>query len=125
MLTADALPKRNAALATRMRRRLGLRGVRGLEETYARTKRHMPGAVQEDVQRLIEAEGMLAHPKMQARMDPTGLEAGYRRVERWLRKANPTERRKNFWLDLAAANAFNFLVVGAVVVVLLQAGGHL
>lgn len=124
MPTGNTLPERNAALAGMMTKRLRVRG-KGLEQTFARARRHMPHWAQAEVARLIEAEGMLAHPKMQARMDVSELDAGYRRVERWLRTANPSERRRAFWLDLAAANAFNLLVVGAVVVVLLQAGGHL
>lgn len=118
----DVISERSGAIASLMEERLGVRG-RGLERKLHKAGRKMPRWVRNEARQLVEAERLMGHPKLAMQADPSITDQAYARCQSWLKTVDPSERRKSWWLSLAAANAFNLLVVGAIVVLALSVGG--
>ena len=112
MQPQDLIKERSDALADLIEARLGVRG-KGLARKLQKARRVMPGWVQREARQVVEAEQLLAHPKLMMQADPSTLDQAYRKCETWLKSVDPAARRRGFWLDLLAVNAFNLLLLAA------------
>jgi len=118
-------PERKAEeIASLIGARLGIRG-RSLEERVHRAGRLLPRRVRRDVQVLIEAEQAAGHPKLMKRIDPQTLDRAHRDCKRFLEKIDGSERMMRLTMGFVRTNAFNLLMVFALVVAVLVWRGYL
>ncbi len=111
MLAVTTVEKHADQLADLIEERLGIRG-RGLEVKLRRAGRAMPRYIRREATRIVQAKQLTANPKLMRQVDPSGIEAAYKKCETWLKSVNPNERRKGAALSLLATNAFNLLAIG-------------
>ncbi len=109
----DEIRARSDALAELIEARLGVRG-RGLGGKLRAAGRTLPRWVRREAGQLVEAEALLAHPKLRTQADPAALDQAYKRCERWLKSVDPGARRRAYWLNILTVNAFNLLVLAVV-----------
>ena len=117
-----SLDKEIADLDRLMEERLRVSG-RDLPARLRRAGRMLPRAMRRRARALIEAQTMLRTPKLARRVDIAGRQADAERLAAYLKTLDPAEARKTALIRLAAAIAFNLLVVaGLVLAVLLWRG---
>jgi hypothetical protein len=124
MVTAEYLDQRSDQLAQLIGERLGVRG-KGLEAKLRHAGRLLPGWARREAARYVEAKQRMGHPRLMQQTDETALEAGYSRVEKWLKSVDPAERRKTRILGFLATNALNLLIITAAFIAWLVWSGHL
>ncbi|WP_049641736.1 hypothetical protein [Candidatus Rhodobacter oscarellae] len=122
MNTGLTVADQASRIADLMESRLGI-GGRGLEAKLKRARRSMPKWVRQEAQRLVEAERLMAHPKLMMQADPEALKHSYKRCERYLKSVDPNAWIKDYWLQFAAVNAFNLLLVVGLLLAVLWAVG--
>ena len=123
MQASNTIGARTDHIAELIEARLGVRG-RGLEAKLRRAGRRLPRRVRRGAQSLIEAERLMAHPRLARQTDPATLDGAYRQVETWLMSVDPAEQRKTRILNFLAVNAANLLLVAALFVAYLVWAGH-
>ncbi len=116
--------QRARRLADLLHRKLGV-GGRGLEARLRRARRRLPRHIRREVDLLAEAVRLQGNPQLARRNDPARLEAAFRAVESHLDGLDKWQRRKDAALSLLTVNAFNLLVVAALLVAVLRWRGLL
>lgn len=111
-------------LAQLIEAKLDVRG-RGLEAKLKRAGRRIPRHIRAEAALLVEAMRLQSHPKLSRQTDTARLETAAATVERYLQGLDPWDRRKAVLLDWLAVNAFNLLVIGALVIGVLLWRGFL
>lgn len=109
------LPNANAALATLLRERLGIRRGETLEAKLAHAGRLVPRSERAAGRRLVEAERLWPHPRLRRQVNPADLANAETRLRGWLEGIDPADRRKGMILGVLASLAFNFLLLLAAV----------
>lgn len=113
------LPDLIDTVAQRMRDRLGAGGgtlARGL----AKSGHRLPRRVRAAARRLAEAEPLARHPRLRLTLNSGELGAAAREVTRHLDAIDLADRRKGWWLGMAAGMAFNLLLMVALLVAFLR-----
>ena len=123
MESYDTVTMRSDRLADLIEKRLGVRG-RGLEAKLRKAGRLLPRWLRHEASRLVEAERLMAHPKLRMQTDPTTLDRAYRQCEKWLKAVDPAERRKGRVLAFLGVNAANLLIVSAAFIAYLVWAGY-
>jgi hypothetical protein len=113
----------NAALAELLRARLGVRGAT-LKTGLRRAGRLLPRPVRKAGQDLARAEALWANPKLRRRLDPARLAEAERLVRTHLETIDRADRRRGYWLGVAAPLAFNLLLLLAAAVAWLHWSGR-
>lgn len=124
MMTAEWLQTHSASLADLFEKKLKIRG-NGLEAKLRRAGRRLPRNVRREAERLVAAERYAGHPRLMMQLDMAQLQAAHARCERYAKGVDLTRRRKDRALNIAAAIAFNLLVVSAAFIWYLTWAGHL
>ncbi len=102
----------STALSKAFGKRLGVGGAT-LSDRLGRAGRDVPKSVRREAATLIEAEAMLAHPKLRRQVDPRKLDRAYRVSSSWLGGVNRSERRIDRVLGLIAVNVVNIGLLAA------------
>lgn len=123
MTHQDQIRARATDISELIAKRLRVRKGKDLEAQLQRAGRRLPGWVRREARVLVEAEQLLAHPKLAMQADPATLDKSAKRVEAWLRRQDPSAQRRAFWRQVVAANAFNLLFVGLAFLVTLRLAG--
>jgi hypothetical protein len=118
------LDARAERLAKLIEERLNVRG-QGLAAKLGRGGRKLPRAVREAGEQLLLAQRMAQNPKLARQIDHARIAAACDVAERMLGRIDPFERRKTVVINWLAGNAFNILVVLALVLVLIAWRGLL
>lgn len=118
------LDMRAERLANLIEEKLGVRG-KGLQAKLGRGGRKLPRAVREAGEQLLLAQRMAANPKLARQVDYDRINASCDVAERMLGRIDPWERRKTQGINWLAGNAFNLIVVLALVVALIAWRGLL
>lgn len=118
------LEARAERLAKLIEEHLDVRG-KGLEAKLGRGGRKLPRAVREAGEQLLLAQRMASNPKLARQVDYPRIEAACDVAERMLSRIDPWDRRKTAIVNWLAGNAFNILVVLALVLVLVTRRGLL
>ena len=113
---------RSDRLVEMIETKIGVKG-RGLEEKLRRAGRRLPKRVRSDAMQLVEAERLMAHPKLAMKANTGGLDRAYRRCADWLNGVDRSEQRKSFWLGILAQNAFNVLFVAVAFLLTVRLAG--
>ena len=114
--------ERNEELAKTMARQLRLRGG-SLADVAGRAGRKLTRPLAADVQLLVEAETLAAHPKFAHRIDQKQLARAERRLLTFLEKQNPAKERRDAFLDRLAWIVFVlFTILVALFFLLLSRG---
>ncbi len=100
-----------------LRKKLGVRG-KTLAESVRRARRRLPKQVYRQALELARAEPMAEHPKLHLVLDMPRLDKAAQDVQSFLRAINLADRRWGRFLDILGSMAFNLLVLGALVLVL-------
>ncbi|MGH1330985.1 MAG: hypothetical protein ACRBBK_08895 [Paracoccaceae bacterium] len=117
-----SIQARAEALALVFEEHLGLTG-QGLEAKLRRAGRSLPGWVRAESRRILAAVDFEQAPKLARQIDEARIDRAFASIEKWLVEQDPWEKRRAWMIGFAAANVFNFLVVGgAMAAVLLWRG---
>lgn len=123
MTHQDRIRARAGDISDLIAKRLGVRKGRSLEAKLRAAGRRLPRWVRREAQVLVEAERLMAHPKLAMQADPAALDQAAERVEAWLKRQDRGAQRRAFWLHLAASNAFNLLFVALAFLITLRLAG--
>ena len=116
------VPEKTEELATLMAQQLRVRPG-SLQEVAQRAKRRLPRHVQRDVDALIEAEAVAAHPKFAHRIDTKKVAKAEQKLRAFLSKQDPKAERRAEFLDRLAAIVFVlFAILVALFFLLIQRG---
>ncbi len=105
---------KSAALSKAFGKQLGVSGAT-LSDRLGRAGRTVPKSVRREARALIEAEAMLAHPKLRRQVDPKKLDRAYRVSSSWLGGVDRGARRTDRVLGLIAVNLVNLGLLAAAV----------
>lgn len=97
-------------IAALMEERLGIRGD-GFEAKVARAGRLLPRRLRREGALIVEARALATHPKLARRVDDRRLRRAARAFERYLTRVDAGERRVTRWINWAAGNALNIVLV--------------
>ncbi len=111
-------------LAKLLEDRLDLRGD-GLQAKLARAERRLPRHIRAELDAIVEAETLSAHPRLSRQIDHARLARRFDAVEHYLRNVSPWERRGRLLQDWLAGQAVNALLLAALVYGLLRWRGYL
>ena len=113
------IQSRTKRLVELMEKHLGTRGPT-LERALRRAGRRLPRGLRDKGQLLVEAERMAEHPRLMQRVDAAAVDAAFRDLSDHLRTIDRAEARKTRTLNIAAALAFNLLLVVALLIAFLR-----
>ncbi|GGD26201.1 hypothetical protein [Sinisalibacter lacisalsi] len=108
------LDRRADKLARLIEARLDAGGT-GLEAKVAHAGRRLPKYLRRELGYIVEAMRMQASPRLSRQIDWARVERAFAAAERYLRRVDPWDRRRGIALDWLAGNAFNLLIVAALV----------
>jgi len=115
---------RTDKLAELMEERLGTRGG-GFATKVRRAGRRLPRHLRVEARYLVHARDMEDNPRLARQIDQPRVDRACAALERWLDGLDPKARRRNLLLDWLAANAFNLLMIAALVAAILAWRGLL
>ena len=99
--------------------RIGPKGP-DLGRQLRRTGRRLPSAMRRQGAVLEQAQRMAGHPRLYRQIDGAAVALAHARLITHLETVDPLDRRRGTLLGLASVNAFNLLVVGALIVAILR-----
>ena len=82
-----------------------------LDKALRKTGRRLPKRLRHEAARIVEAQGFDGHPKLLQRVDGAALDAAEAKLCAYLKGIDRAEARKDRWLSIAGAIAFNILLV--------------
>lgn len=124
MSDADDLKARGATLRQHLRETLGVKG-RDLDHALRRARRQLPRGLRQAGTRIVEADAMLGHPKLERLVDYEARRADYAAFDAHLGSIDLADQRWGRFLELAAIVAFNLIVVTALFITWLVWSGYL
>ncbi|PWE35610.1 hypothetical protein DD563_06335 [Pelagicola sp. LXJ1103] len=107
-----------------MRAKLGVR-AKSLRVALRRAGRTVPAPARAAGQRIVQAEGMVGHPKLRRLVDGDALRADAAAMRAALGQIDPKDRRRGAILGMAGGLVFNLLLALAGLVVFLIWRGYL
>lgn len=99
--------------------RIGPKGP-DLGRQLRKVGRRLPAAMRREGAVLADAQSVLGHPRLYRRIDGAAVALAHARLVSHLESVDPLDRRRGVLLGLASVNAFNLLVIGAVIVAVLR-----
>lgn len=124
METEASIQTRADRIQTALTAAFGVRG-KSLDVALRRTGRRMPKRLRADARKIVDAQSFGGHPKLLRQVNDAELSAAEDRVLTFLDGIDRADRRKGFWLGMAATIVLNILVVVTAVVVWMWWAGHL
>lgn len=85
--------------------------ARSLDKALRKTGRRLPKRLRSEAELIVAAQGLGGHPKLIKRVDGGALDAAEAKVSDYLKAVDRAEARKTRLLSVAAAIAFNILLV--------------
>lgn len=82
-----------------------------LAKALRKTGRRLPKRLHSEANRIVDAQGLGGHPKLLQRVDGAALDAAETKLATYLKGIDRAEARKDRWLSIAGAVAFNILFV--------------
>ena len=110
------------ALAEYMSAQLRVKGD-GLEAVTARAGRLLPRHLKGEVQKIVDASNMSAHPRLERMIDDMAVKRADRKVRTFLDRQNPGKARRAAILDRVAGVAFVVVTVVLIVFFVLLSRG--
>ncbi len=121
-MTEEMLQSQVAQIARLLDEKLRVRG-RDLNVQARKVGRRLPRQLRADLDRIVEAQEIAAHPKFAHRVDFDAVTAGGARIIAHLEEINRWERFKDRWLGILGAISAALIVTFVVVVyVMVQRG---
>ena len=117
MTVEQQLQRQSEDLTKMFGARLGVGGG-SLSARLGRAGRDVPRGIRREAEMLVDAERMLAHPKLRKQVDPRQIDHAYRVSASWLGGVNPAERRKDRILSFLAVNVVNLGLLAVLIGVL-------
>ncbi|SLN55478.1 hypothetical protein TRL7639_02960 [Falsiruegeria litorea R37] len=102
-----------------LRAQLGVSG-KDLSKALRKARHRLPRRIYRQATKLAKVEGMATHPKLRLTLDTPALAKAAREVQEHLRNIDVADRRKGWWLGAFGALAFNILLFGALLIMLLM-----
>lgn len=124
METPDSIQTRADRIQTALTAAFGVR-AKSLDKALRRTGRRLPRRLHAEARKIVDAQSFGGHPKLMRQVDGAALSAAEGRVLTFLDGIDRADRRKGLWLGIAAAIAFNILVVAGGLIVWMWWAGHL
>lgn len=119
MSESTDIPRLAADIDTRLEKGFGQR--RGtLVKRLRRACGGVPKRLVRDAAVIGEAVELDSHPKLRKRVDGAAVKAAHGRITQHLDGIDLKERRKDYWLGLAARLTINMFLIGALVVLVLK-----
>ena len=115
METQDSIQARADRVQSALGAAFGVR-AKTLDAALRRTGRRMPKRLHADARKIVAAQSFGGHPKLMRQVDGAALTLAETRIVAFLNGIDRADRRKGLWLGIAAAIAFNILLVLAAVV---------
>lgn len=110
MMNADTLRARMDGLREQIEATYRVKG-RDLKQSYRRSRHLLPRSVRRSLRDLVEAGGMLGHPKLERLVDFPKLSKDADWVETHLGSIDVGEQRRTRIINFVAVLAFNLLLV--------------
>lgn len=110
MITQKDIEWRSEAVLALLHSKMGIR-ARNLENGVRRAHRRLPRRVRRQCRLLVEADRHAGHPKLARQIDEKAVAHAFEVVRDHLSAIDAAAQRKGRLLDLAAAAAFNLLLV--------------
>ncbi|WP_223422398.1 hypothetical protein [Tateyamaria pelophila] len=85
--------------------------AKSLGKALRKTGRRLPKRLRSEAELIVAAQGLGGHPKLIKRVDGGALDAAEARVSAYLKTVDRAEARKTRLLSMAAAIAFNILLI--------------
>ncbi|WP_102109454.1 hypothetical protein [Oceaniglobus roseus] len=104
--------------------RLGVGGT-GLETKLRRAGRLLPRRIRREAEQLAQAARLAEHPRLAKQLHLMDHDRAYRDCKRFLEGIDGSERIVRALLGFVTTNAFNVLVIGALLIALLLWRGFL
>lgn len=123
-MSISSLPDSNTALAVLMREKLGVGGEDRLDAKLRRAANLLPRGLRKDAKYLADVENICRHPKLSRQVDLQRARRAERNLRRHLEALDPWDRRLGKILGVLVPLAFNFLLIGAGVIVWLVLSGR-
>lgn len=106
-------------LRVKLEKHLGVKAS-NFRHAVKRAGRMLPRRLRKQAQMLIEAEDMASHPKLARRIDTSHVAAALRDMNAYLDAQNLAEKRKTRVLGIVAGLAFNLLIFGVLLLIVLR-----
>lgn len=123
MIEQKDMTQRARLLQRLLQEKLGVQG-KSLGHALRRAGRRLPRAMRRQAAVLQRAEAMAAHPRLARQVDRRDVDAAYRALSAHLKAIDVAAARRDRLLSLAAAIAFNILVIAVGFVVWLWWRGY-
>ncbi len=91
--------------------------AKSLDKALRKTGRRLPKRLRDEAGLIVEAQGMGGNPKLMKRVDGVALDVAEAKLSAYLKSIDRAEARKTRLLSIAAAIAFNILLVVAAFIV--------
>lgn len=124
MIDRRDMEQKTSALQHLLEERLGVRG-RDLPQALRRAGRRLPRHIRRKAGVVQRSAHLAGHPKVARQISRDEVTRAYAQVTAHLRGIDPAERRKTRLLRLAAAIAFNLIVVSVGFIAYLWWRGYL
>ena len=123
MVQMPDIESKVAALQDLLSEKFGVK-KRPLPKMLQRTGRRLPRRLHKRAQVLVEAQRLAANPKLARMVDQAGVARAFDELSAHLEAIDVADRRKGAILSVAAAVAFNILVVAGAFIVWLWWAGY-
>ncbi|WP_299284648.1 hypothetical protein [uncultured Tateyamaria sp.] len=116
METQETINARATRVQSALRAAFGVK-AKSLDVALRRTGRRLPKRLHAEARRIVDAQALGGQPKLTRQIDGGALDTAETRIVTFLGGIDRADRRKGFWLGIAAAMAFNILLIAAGLVV--------
>lgn len=124
METQDSIQARAARVQDALAAAFGVR-AKSLDKALRRTGRRLPKRLHAEARKIVAAQAFGGHPRLMRQVDGAALSSAEDRIVAFLSGIDRADRRKGLWLGIAAAVAFNILLVFTAVIVWMWWTGQL
>ncbi len=111
-------------IAETMQHRLGVRG-RDLETKLNRAGRLLPKPVRAQADMIVQSLKYQGHPRLERRQDDASIQRAHAATMKHLNQIDARDRRRGLVISFLSTNAFNLLVIVALLLAVLRWRGYL
>lgn len=119
MTTTQDIQAKEAQLLELAKEKFGVR-AKTLSRAMKKIGRRVPARLHRQAEVLVEAQRLGGHPKLMMQVDSVAIGKAFDEIVAHLETIDVADRRKGVLLNLAAALAFNVLVVVVLVTLVLR-----
>lgn len=119
MTTTQDIQAKEAQLLELAKEKFGFR-AKTLSRAMKKIGRRVPARLHRQAEVLVEAQRLGGHPKLMMQVDSVAIGKAFDEIVAHLETIDVADRRKGVLLNLAAALAFNVLVVVVLVTLVLR-----